>query len=66
MSSATRGGGVPRKSIYDTSVHINAIRSQTYYESLLPHFARSLPTAYFCAVVAQELKAGCRTQAARE
>jgi hypothetical protein len=60
MSLATRGGRVPSKSIYYTSVYINAIRSRTYYESLLPHFARSLPTTYFCAVVAQELRAGCQ------
>jgi predicted nucleic acid-binding protein len=33
---------------------------------MLPQFARSLPTTYFCAVVAQELNAGCRTPQARE
>jgi hypothetical protein len=66
MSSATTAGRVPSKSIYDTSVYVNAIRSRTYYESILPHFARTLPTTYFCAVVAQELKAGCHTLAARE
>ena len=66
MSSATPTGSVPSKSIYDTSVYINAIRNRTYYESILPHFARSLPTTYFCAVVAQELKAGCHTPMARE
>jgi hypothetical protein len=27
VSSATRGGGAPSKSIYDTSVYINAMRS---------------------------------------
>jgi predicted nucleic acid-binding protein len=57
---------VPSKSIYDTSVYINAIRSRVYYERILPHFARSLPTTYFCAVVAQELKTGCLTPAAHE
>lgn len=61
MSSATTVERVPGKSIYDTSIYINAIRNRTYYEHLLPHFARTLPTTYFCAVVAQELKAGCRT-----
>jgi predicted nucleic acid-binding protein len=66
MSSATTAGRVPSKSIYDTSVYINAIRSQAYYESILLHFARTLPTTYFCAVVAQELKAGCHTPTARE
>jgi predicted nucleic acid-binding protein len=66
MFSATTAGRVPSKSIYDTSVYVNAIRSRTYYESILPHFARTLPTTYFCAVVAQELKAGCHTVAARE
>ena len=66
MSLATTASRVPSKSIYDTSVYINAIRSRAYYERILPHFARSLPTTYFCAVVAQELKAGCRTPMARE
>jgi len=66
MSLATTGDRVPRKSLYDTSVYIHAIRSRAYYERLLPHFARALPTTYFCAVVAQELKAGCHTPAARE
>ncbi len=65
MSLATTASRVPSKSIYDTSVYINAIRSRAYYERILPHFARSLPTTYFCAVVAQELKAGCHTAAAR-
>jgi predicted nucleic acid-binding protein len=64
MSSATTVEQVPDKSIYDTSMYINAIRNRTYYEQLLPHFARTLPTTYFCAVVAQELKAGCSTPAA--
>ncbi len=66
MSLATTAGRVPRKSLYDTSVYIHAIRNRAYYEQILPHFARALPTAYFCAVVAQELKAGCHTPAARE
>jgi hypothetical protein len=66
MSLATTADRVPRKSLYDTSVYIHAIRSRAYYEQLLPHFARVLPTTYFCAVVAQELKAGCHTPAARE
>jgi len=66
MSSITTVGRGPRKLFYDTSVYINAIRSRAYYEHLLPHFARSLPMTYFCAVVAQELKAGCHTPAARE
>jgi predicted nucleic acid-binding protein len=66
MSSAVPGASPPAKSLYDTSVYINAIRSKAYYERLLPHFARSLPTTYFCAVVAQELKAGCLTPAAHE
>lgn len=66
MSSATTAGRVPSKSIYDTSVYVNAIRSRAYYKGILPHFARTLPTTYFCAVVAQELKAGCHTLAARE
>jgi predicted nucleic acid-binding protein len=47
-------------------VYINAIRSQAYYEAILPRFAHSLSTTYFCAVVAQELKAGCRTSHAHE
>jgi predicted nucleic acid-binding protein len=42
-------------------VYIHAMRNRAYYESLLPHFTRLLPTTYLCAVVAQELKAGCRT-----
>ena len=66
MSLATTISRVPSKSIYDTIVYINAIRSRAYYERILPHFARSLPTTYFCAVVAQELKAGCHTPVARE
>jgi predicted nucleic acid-binding protein len=61
MSSATTVASVPGKSIYDTSVYIRAMRSRAYYDSMLRHFARSLPTTYFCAVVAQELKAGCLT-----
>src|SRR5262245_51158317 len=65
MSLATTTGRAPRKSLYDTSVYINAIRHRAYYEQMLPHFTRALPTTYFCAVVAQELKAGCRTPAAR-
>lgn len=65
MSLATTVGRTPRKSVYDTSVYINAIRHRAYYEHMLPHFARALRTTYFCAVVAQELKAGCRTPAAR-
>ena len=63
---ATTAGRVPRKSLYDTSVYIHAIRNRAYSEQILPHFARALPTTYFCAVVAQELKAGCHTPAARE
>jgi len=47
-------------------VYIHAIRSRSYYEAILPQFARSLATTYFCAVVAQELNAGCRTPQARE
>ncbi|MBI3795821.1 MAG: hypothetical protein HY268_02495 [Deltaproteobacteria bacterium] len=66
MSSATIAGRVPNQSIYDTSVYISAIRSRAYYESILPHVTRSLPTTYFCAVVAQELKAGCHTPAAHD
>jgi len=66
MSLATTADRVPRKSLYDTSVYIRAIRNRAYYEQLLPHFARALPTTYFCAVVAQELKAGCHTPATRE
>jgi predicted nucleic acid-binding protein len=66
MSLATTADRVPRKSLYDTSVYIHAIRSRAYYEQLLPYFARALPTTYFCAVVVQELKAGCHTPAARE
>ena len=66
MSLATTAAGAPSKSIYDTSVYIHAMRSRAYYESILPHFARLLPTTYLCAVVAQELKAGCRTPLARE
>ena len=66
MSSATTARGTPRKSIYDTSVYINAIRNRTYYEDLLPRLAHSLSTTYFCAVVAQELNAGCRTPQAHE
>jgi predicted nucleic acid-binding protein len=58
MSSATTVRGAPSKSIYDTSVYINAIRSRTYYEAILPQFAH--------AVVAQELSAGCRTPHAHE
>ncbi len=65
MSLATTTAGTPSKSIYDTSVYIHAIRSRAYYESILPHFARLLPTTYLCAVVAQELRAGCQTPAAR-
>ncbi len=64
MSSATTVEQVPGKSIYDTSIYINAIRNRTYYQHLLPYFARTLPTTYFCAVVVQELKAGCHTPAA--
>lgn len=64
MSSATTAVQLPGKSIYDTSVYINAIRNRTYYEQLFPHFARTLPTTYFCAAVAQELKTGCHTAAA--
>jgi predicted nucleic acid-binding protein len=64
MSSATTVEQVPGKSIYDTSIYITAIRNRTYYAHLLPHFARTLPTTYFCAVVVQELKAGCYTPAA--
>ena len=52
MSLATTASRVPSKSIYDTSVYINGIRSRAYYEHILPHFARSLPTTYCCAVVA--------------
>jgi hypothetical protein len=55
MSSVTTVRGSPSKSLYDTSVYINAIRSRAYYEALLPRFAHSLATTYFCAVVAQEL-----------
>ena len=66
MSLTISASKVPSKSLYDTSVYINAMRSQTYYEQILPHFARSLPTTYFCAVVAQELKAGCYTSTASE
>jgi predicted nucleic acid-binding protein len=47
-------------------VYINAIRNRTYYEAILPRFAHSLATTYFCAVVAQELNAGCRTLHAYE
>ncbi len=65
MSLVTIAAGMPRKSIYDTSVYIHAIRNRAYYETLLPHFTRLLPTTYLCAVVAQELKAGCRTTSAR-
>lgn len=63
---ATTADRVPRKSLYDTSVYIRAIRNRAYYGQILPHFARALPTTYVCAVVAQELKAGCRTPAAEE
>jgi predicted nucleic acid-binding protein len=66
MSSVAPGGSLPAKSLYDTSIYINAIRSQAYYERLFPHFSRSLSTTYFCAVVAQELKAGCLTPAAHK
>lgn len=66
MSSVTTARGAPSKSIYDTSVYINAIRSRAYYEAILPQFTRSLSTTYFCAVVAQELHAGCRTPQVRE
>lgn len=66
MSLATTAGRVPSKLLYDTSVYINAIQNRPYYESILPQFAHSLPTTYFCAVVALELKAGGRTPAARE
>ena len=52
MSLATTASRVPSKSIYDTSVYLNGIRSRAYYERILPHFARSLPTTYCCAVVA--------------
>ena len=64
MSLVRLVSGVPRKAVYDTSVYINAIRNRAYYEAFLPHFSRSLPSTYFCAVVAQELKAGCQTPAA--
>lgn len=66
MSSATTARGTPSKSIYDTSVYINALRNRVYYEAMLPRFAHSLATTYFCAVVAQELNAGCRTPQARD
>ena len=61
MSSATTAGVASSKSIYDTSIYINAMRNRAYYDALLPRFVCSLPTTYLCAVVAQELKAGCRT-----
>ena len=64
MPSAKPVTSLAHKSLYDTSVYINAIRSRAYYEALLPHFSRSLPSTYFCAVVALELKAGCLTPAA--
>ena len=64
MPSAKPVTSLAHKSLYDTSVYINAIRSRAYYEALLPHFSRSLPLTYFCAVVALELKAGCLTPAA--
>ncbi|MGE0823539.1 MAG: type II toxin-antitoxin system VapC family toxin [Candidatus Binatia bacterium] len=64
MSSATTVVQFPSKSIYDTSIYLNAIRNRKYYDQLLPHFARTLSTTYFCAVVAQELKAGCYTSVA--
>jgi predicted nucleic acid-binding protein len=66
MSSATTAGAAPSKSIYDTSIYIHAIRNRAYYEAVFPRFTRSLPTTYLCAVVAQELKAGCRTPQSRE
>jgi predicted nucleic acid-binding protein len=66
MSSATTVRGAPSKSIYDTSVYINAIRDRSYYKAIFPQFARSLSTTYFCAVVVQELHAGCRTPQAYE
>lgn len=66
MSSVTTVRRAPSKSLYDTSVYINAIRSRAYYEAFLPQFAQSLATTYFCAVVAQELNAGCRTSHAHE
>ncbi len=65
MSSATTAGVASSKSIYDTSIYINAMRNRAYYDALLPRFVRSLPTTYLCAVVAQELKAGCRTAQTR-
>ena len=63
MSSATPTLRVLSKSVYDTSIYINAIRNKIYYKTLLPHFTQTLPSTYFCAVVAQELRAGCRTPA---
>ena len=43
MPSAKPVTSLAHKSLYDTSVYINAIRSRVYYEALLPHFSRSLP-----------------------
>ena len=44
MPSAKPVTSLAHKSLYDTSVYINAIRSRVYYEALLPHFSRSLPS----------------------
>ena len=46
MPSAKPVTSLAHKSLYDTSVYINAIRSRAYYEALLPHFSRSLPSTY--------------------
>lgn len=46
MPSAKPVTSLAHKSLYDTSVHINAIRSRSYYEALLPHFSRSLPSTH--------------------
>lgn len=43
MSSVAPSGSLPAKSLYDTSIYINAIRSQAYYERLFPHFSLPFP-----------------------
>ena len=53
MPSAKPVTSLAHKSLYDTSVYINAIRSRVYYEALLPHFSRSLPSTYFLVALEQ-------------
>ena len=55
----------PAKTIFDTSVYIQALLDPALSRRVEPYFEQLLPTTYFCAVVAQEPRARCRTAGAR-